>query len=273
MSIFGASCCKKRANLLYNEFYHTIIFRLFAVRGEIVLKLAIIDSIKQDRDKLSIIIEKWFAFNNYFVEVFTFANGNLFLNNCTDNLFDLIFIDVHLETMTGIETAKAIRERSPHIPIVFVTAHAESIFEAVHLHIFDYIMKPYTFDQISNVLYELISLFPLNRRNPLIKFSSGKKNIILAMSDILYITADNNYTIFTTKNGIKRYRIFFSKAFDLLTDKRFILCTRGVAVNMDYIDREEQGTFKMKDGRNFPIHRNGRREVIDAFEHYQQQKD
>ncbi len=100
----------------------------------------------------------------------------------------------------------------------------------------------------------------------------AKNGVSLRTSDILYIVADNNYTIFKLWNETKRYRIFFSKVSELLDDKQFIVCTRGVAVNFEYVKKENQATFEMADGRIFPIHRKGRKEIIEAFEQYQLEK-
>ena len=236
------------------------------------MKIAIIDSVKHEQEKLSRMIQKWSSNHNCEAEIFMFKNGFSFLEHFSNSLFDLIFMDFYLDTANGIEIMQAIRKKDFTVPIIFTTTNKDCIFELVHLHIFDYIHKPYTSDQIAHVLDEFVKLFPGYQNNQILKFSSGKKNVSLLTSNILYITADNNYTVFMTTTGAKRYRIFFSKVSALLTDQRFIVCTRGVAVNMDYIKRENHGIFEMEDGRNFPIHRNGRKQIVETFEQYQLHK-
>lgn len=236
------------------------------------MKIAIIDSVKHEQEKLNRMILKWSSSHNCEAEIFTFKSGCSFLEYFSSSLFDLIFMDFYLGNTNGIEIAKAIRKKDFTVPIIVTTTNKDCIFELIHLHIFDYIHKPYTFDQIGHALDDLIKIFPGHQTNQVLRFSSGKKNILMLTSDILYITADNNYTVFMTTTGPKRYRIFFSKVSELLTDPRFIVCTRGVAVNMDYIKKENHGIFEMEDGRNFPIHRNGRRQIVETFEQYQLHK-
>lgn len=236
------------------------------------MKIAIISHKESERDKLTSVLNKWFLSKKISLQISIFAdNDKPFMEHDT-RTFDSIFIDCDAGTTSGIETLRVIRKENKKVPIVFLAANRENIFEAVHLHIFDYILKPYTIEQISGVLSDLLETAASAQANRILEFKSGKKNISLQLSDILYITADNNYTVFTMHKGVKRYRIFFSNVYSLLNDERFLLCTRGVAVNMDYIVKEKEGTFEMKDGRNFPIHRNGRRQVIDAFEWYRLQK-
>lgn len=235
------------------------------------MKIAIISHIKSERDKLISVLNKWFASQKIPLQVSVFTDDTPFMERDA-HTFDSIFIDCDAEAADAVETLRFIRKENKKVPIVFLTAGRENIFEAVHLHIFDYILKPYTAEQVWDVLSNLSDVATTSQPNRFLEFTSGKKNISLQLSDILYITADNNYTVFTMQKSVKRYRIFFSNVYSLLNDERFLLCTRGVAVNMDYIEKEKDSTFEMKDGRKFPIHRNGRRQVIDAFERYRLQK-
>lgn len=225
------------------------------------MEIAIIYDVCQEQNILVKMITKWSEKTGYKTQIFVFAGEKVFLKEYSANKFKLIFID----SIDGIEK---IRKIDMHIPIVYITKDVRYIFKAVMFHIFDCIKIPYDYERISYVLDEFIKVFPSASYNQLLQFSCGKKEISMQTSDILYITADNNYTVFTTKSGIKKHRIFFSKACDIITDKRFIVCTRGVAVNMDYIRKENHGVFEMKDGNQFPIRRNGRKNIIDTFEQY-----
>lgn len=236
------------------------------------MKIAIVDNVQQDLEKLVKLVTKYSKEKGYLVEISAFTESYVFANEYTAGKFDLIFIDPFEDQGDGLEAIKQLRQLDARIPIICVTCSEKFIFQAVMFHIFDYVKKPCEYQRICHVLNEIIRTFPLGFGDPLLKFTCGKKKIHLPFSDILYITADNNYTIFTTKNGSRKYRIFFSKVCALLTDARFIVCTRGVAVSMDYILKEEQGIFEMKDGRSFPIHRNGKKEIIQKFEEYQLKK-
>lgn len=236
------------------------------------MKIAVVNNVYQEQDKLVKMITKWSRKKNYLVEISMFLDEEAFLKEYTAGSFELIFVDDFADQISGIEIIKNIRQIDPRIPIVCIADNEQYIFQAVMFHVFDYVKKPFEYQRICYVLNEIIRTFPTGFGDPILKFSCGKKKIYLLVSDILYITADNNYTIFTTKNGNKKYRIFFSEVCKLLSDQRFIICTRGVAVNMEYIQKEEQGIFEMKDGKSFPIHRKGRKEIVETFQKYQLQR-
>lgn len=230
------------------------------------IKLAIINNKKQDIDCLIEIIHIWSNNHRCTVDIVSFDNGLLFLEKFVTDSFNLIFIDSYLEGLSSIETIQQLRAKDSQIPVVFCSANDELILQAVHLHLFDFLKKPYTYKKLSYVLDEFIKIFhgPMNT----LSFTCGKKEIALNPLDIMYIVADNNYTIFTIQNGTARYRIFFSKVAELLDPKQFIVCSRGVAINFKYVKKLLDGTFEMIDGEKFAVRRNGRKDIIDAYKHY-----
>lgn len=106
------------------------------------MKIAIIDSVKHEQEKLSRMIQKWSSNHNCEAEIFMFKNGFSFLEHFSNSLFDLIFMDFYLDTANGIEITQAIRKKDFTVPIIFTTTNKDCIFELVHLHIFDLSISP-----------------------------------------------------------------------------------------------------------------------------------
>ena len=72
-----------------------------------------------------------------------FSDGGIFLRTGTAQSFDVIFLDICMPRLNGIETARRLREQNPKALIVFVTASPEYVWDALPLHPFDYLRKPY----------------------------------------------------------------------------------------------------------------------------------
>lgn len=231
------------------------------------MKLAIVEDEKEDKTLLVEMAGRWAKEQECSLDITSYNCGESFLTEYIPGMFDLIFMDIFMSGMNGIETVKQLRQKDNQALIVFLTSSEEYIFHATPLHIFDYVQKPYSYHRLSCVLNELVKVLPgLTKK---IEFACGTKNVALEICHILYIVANNNDTIFTMSNDVRKYRIFFSKIADLLEDQRFLTCTRGVILNMDYIQLQERDVFVMSDGRQFPIRRNGRKQIIEAYEHYQ----
>src|SRR5699024_8272794 len=62
---------------------------------------------------------------------------------------DLVFLDIEIPDLNGIELANKILEKKPNLPIVFVTAYDDYAIEAFELNAIDYILKPVSTSRLS----------------------------------------------------------------------------------------------------------------------------
>ena len=69
--------------------------------------------------------------------------------------FDMIFLDIKMEGINGIETARAVREYDRKAVIIFVTAIKEYVFEAFDVGAFHYLLKPIDEQKFAEVLKTL----------------------------------------------------------------------------------------------------------------------
>lgn len=103
------------------------------------------------------------------IKVKTFDNPDEFLDELTpyqdsDSPYDLVFSDMRMPKLTGIELTKKVHQYFPDIPIVLVTAYAEieQAVEAIREGAYDYLEKPFTPNRLENVLRNSLNLRLLN---------------------------------------------------------------------------------------------------------------
>lgn len=109
---------------------------------------------------------------------------------------DLIFLDIHLPKISGIDFLKAL-PHSPHV--ILTTAFPDYALESYDLDVIDYLLKPFSFQRfvkaVAKVPVEALSeikVTELERKEIFIK--SGYEHIKINISDILYIQSDGDYT-------------------------------------------------------------------------------
>ncbi|MBN6186291.1 response regulator [Aneurinibacillus sp. BA2021] len=68
---------------------------------------------------------------------------------------DAVFLDIQMSGLTGMEAARLIRAKKPHIQIVFTTAYSEYAVEAFEIHSADYLLKPFTKERLQNSVLRL----------------------------------------------------------------------------------------------------------------------
>lgn len=91
-------------------------------------------------------------------KVYAVSNGNEALTVYQNNSIDVIMMDIHMGTVSGLEVAKKIRETNTKIPIVIVTGSiaTDDLLEACKLNLIEYLCKPIQFYGLMNVLYSAI---------------------------------------------------------------------------------------------------------------------
>lgn len=111
------------------------------------MKIAIVDDSSLDRDFLKNGLEIIFEERNIEnLEIQEFSSGEELLNYLRENpsdFFHIIFMDIYMEDLTGVETAKAIRKTDEQVKIVFITTSNEFASESYEVRAEDYLIKPF----------------------------------------------------------------------------------------------------------------------------------
>ena len=115
--------------------------------------------IVEDDPMVAMINEQYIKRNKNFQLVGKCKDGTAALEFLEQNSVDLIVLDVYMPHMDGLETLRTIRNRQIPVDAIMVTAANDrnSVEEALHLGIVDYLVKPFTFDRFQMALEKFIS--------------------------------------------------------------------------------------------------------------------
>lgn len=130
--------------------------------------------IVEDDPMVTMINEQYISRNKQFCVVGKCKDGRSALDFLETNAVDLIVLDVFMPHVDGFETLRQIRKKKISVDVIMVTAanDRESLEEALHLGIIDYLVKPFTFDRFRMALEKFIAktdalkeLGTLNQKN------------------------------------------------------------------------------------------------------------
>jgi len=233
------------------------------------VKIAIVDDLQQDREKLAGYLAEFFSLKNsddFCVD--TYDSAEAFLPSFSSGKYDLVFLDICMDEMNGIQLAKELRVSDAHLLIVFQTTEREYAFDAFPVHPFDYLIKPYGHDEIIEVMNEAVRV--LNAGDPSIRVLASRAEYDVPLRSIVALASSGHKTdlFLTNKQKLTAAEPFKTINAKLRDDRRFLLINRGIIINMDHVLSPADGNMQMKDGTVFPVKVNGRAAVLSEFSQY-----
>ncbi len=176
-----------------------------------------------------------------------FTNSFEGLRFLQTNKVDLIFLDIKMPDISGIEFLKSI----PNPPmVIFTTAYSEHAVESFELDAIDYLLKPFSlarFLKACNKAYEHYELRK-NKNNPTSGLShlfikSGYEQIRVELTDIWYAEGNGNYVVLVLENKKIASRLTMSETEALLPATDFVRVHRSYIVSKKHIQKADKRTI------------------------------
>ncbi|MEG1577815.1 MAG: LytTR family DNA-binding domain-containing protein [Oscillospiraceae bacterium] len=201
------------------------------------------------------------------MSISSFENATVFLESGSPGRYDLIFLDIYMGNVTGMELAQKLRDAHVSSQIVFVTtsvSHAVTSYEVAATY---YLLKPYDYEQFFKMMQTVYSRRKVDE--PTIGVKVGHDLETLPLSAIRYVDyADHYVQIHTNTKLMRSYMPFAELEEQLRSFPQFLTCYRNVIVNMDRIEKLEGDHFELEQGESIPISRNRVREMREAYTGY-----
>ena len=198
----------------------------------------------------------------------TYTSGEAFLENWPSKSYDLVFLDILMEGISGIEVARKIRETDSECLLIFISSSKEYALQGFEVRAFDYLLKPLseerfqkTMDLCQNELAKHIRYIEVKESRTLVK---------IPLNEIIYTDYYNHYIqIHTAARLIRSYQQFDVFSPLLLCYPQFLCCYRNCIVNMDHVDSVDKHDFVMENGERVPITRGNRNSIYQQYADYQ----
>ena len=233
------------------------------------MHIAMVDDNQADLDKMKGALEEYGAANGMEIAFHAFLSGEKLLADYRPFLYAVVFLDIFMDGMTGIEVAEKIRAVDDKALLVFLTESDEQQANAIHWNAYDYILKSDWPDALRKVMDRIFRI-QSQREESRFSFSSDRKNVALLYSDILFLRADRNYLLVRNHAGTEyRVRMTFSSVEEkFLTDARFLEIARGVIVNLEYVMAFTENVCVLKDGSSLSISIRNAKRLAQIWRNY-----
>lgn len=194
------------------------------------MNIAICDDEKIIREQIKNLIEK----QSITSVLKIFASGQELLEAKLH--FDIIFLDIQMEGINGIDTARKLREQGEETVLIFITGLKEYVFDAFDVSAFHYLLKPVEEKKFNEVFQKV--LLKLEKRKNQVQeqffIKTRTRSFTINKNDILFIESRARKVEIHTKNEIIEIYAVMNELEQQLGGG-FYRCHRGYLVNMAYI--------------------------------------
>ncbi len=176
--------------------------------------------------------------------------------------FDIVFLDIQMEGMNGIEAARSLREKQGDTVLVFITGIKDYVFDAFDLYAFQYLLKPIDERKFAEVLERAVRESAKKKERRVLFIKS--RNLTLDQSEILYIESRaKKVEIHTVRQTIEIYAAMDELEGQL--GENFYRCHRAYIVNMDCITEYDGESITLTGGDRVYLTKKKYGEFVKAY--------
>lgn len=230
------------------------------------MKIAVCEDRRADREALCAYIQNYCETHCYTCDVSAYETGEGLLNAFSPGAFHLLFLDIFLPGISGMELARKIRLSDADCMLVFITDSPDFTMDGFLVQAAGYVVKPISRAKMAGAMHACRFEFEKNSRTIEVPQNGG--NVLVSIADLLYVEVYNKESVLHMKRGTMKTRLPLETVEARLGGSPFLRCHRSYIINMNYVDDMREDCFLMRGGDTVPMRKNGRKEVRLAMANF-----
>ena len=231
--------------------YNSDIIKYENSKGSDFMRIAICDDEKNIRELIGKNVVKQYRE----AELFFFSSGEELLSS--DMHMDILFLDIQMSGIDGMETAKALRKRDKNVILIFVTAWEEYVFQAFDVGAFHYIVKPIDDTKFAEVFHRAVDELSDERSSRYRGEQEAEEKYVIInnrgvhtkviLDEVIYAEVFNRKVVLHKMNETIEY---YGKMADLeaLAGDNFFRPHRAYLINFKYVEKYDATTIYLEKG-------------------------
>jgi len=229
------------------------------------MRIAIVDDRAEDRKELCALLDRYCSQRRLAAKYDCFSSAEALLRASVR--YPIVFLDIYMGGMTGMEAARRLREADPDCRLIFFTTSLAHAVESYTVHASYYLTKPVEYERLCQGMDEACRGLARDARQVVVR--SGGVAVRVLLSHILYLDCCSEHPLLHLEDRVLKLEDRAAEVLRELTeDERFLCCNRNTAVNLDWVDRALESDFLLKNGQTVPIRQRGRAAVKKSFLQY-----
>lgn len=230
------------------------------------LGIAICEDELKDRETLARFLQTVLAQKNLTARIDAFSCGEDFLTAHEQSPYDIAFMDIYMDGISGTDTVRKALLRH-RCRFIFTTYSKEHALEAFALDAVHYLIKPLTKDAVRQSIERCLPVPAADERR-FLELKTNQGNVSIPVDNIVYIEAMNKVCVIHTKKNTFRSYTSLNALYELLDDALFLYAQRSYVVNMQFIDAFHFDHVVLSGGTEIVLSRNNRSGLKKQYERF-----
>ena len=231
-----------------------------------MISIAVVDDEKVFSNQMTGMLRRWQAAHGVELEITCFEDG-IEIAEDFRHKWDIIFLDIQMKLLNGLETARRIRACDSDVILIFVTTMAQYAINGYEVDAFDYILKPLEYAKFELRMNKAAKEAEKKKSHTSVYLKKYSDLVKVSTDDLLYIEVSGHTLKYVTSGGTYEKRAKISDAEAELNGLPFSRCSLSYLVNLKRIDRVSKDSVFIG-GYELPISRNRKKEFLQAFTDY-----
>ena len=230
-----------------------------------MIHIAICDDEKHMSDHIRAMASDFFRKKNREIQLRTFLSGEELLNY--DGQIDILFLDIQMNGMDGLETARKLRAGKFRGVLIFITVLKEMVFQSFEVQAYDYLVKPVDEKQFGKTMERLYASMQNTSEDSLL-VQQGYERRIVPKDEIVFCEVIDRKIYLNLASG--EVVDYYERIENLETKlgSHFFRCHRSYLINLKHLKGYKNGTACMDNGKEVPVSRLRSREFSGVVLQY-----
>ena len=217
-----------------------------------MIHIAICDDEKHMSDHIRAMASDFFRKKNREIHFRTFLSGEELLSY--DGQIDILFLDIQMKGMDGMETARKLRAGQFRGFLIFITVLKDMVFQSFEVQAYDYLVKPVNEKQFGKTMERLYTSMCSAQEDSLL-VQKGYEGRIIPKDEIVFCEIIDRKIYLNLASG--EVLDYYERIEHLETklNDHFFRCHRSYLINMRHLKSYKNGTAYMDNGREVPVSR------------------